>query len=92
MSDYYNPLIKFSYTILDPDGIPQQKSWIVNLSYVISIESTGANDLKIYLNNDQVISVDLGYDLNAEDVMDEILSMSAVGNDYSVYRIDTFQK
>ncbi len=92
MVDIINPMVKFSYTILNPDGAPDQKSWIINLSYIIAIEATGQNDLKLYLSNDQIISIELGTDLSNSDVMEEILSTKAVGNDYSVYRINAYFK
>ncbi len=92
MSDFINPLVKFSYTILNPDGTPHQKSWIINLSYVLSIEASGQNDLKVFMSNDQVVNIELGNEMNNDEVMDEILSMSAAGNDYSVYRINAYYK
>jgi N-acetyl-beta-hexosaminidase len=92
LADSHNPLIKFSYTLLNPDGVPYQKSWIVNLAYVVTIEASGSNDLKLYLRNDQVVSIELGEEQGAEEVMEEILSLSAVGHNYSVYRINTFRK
>ena len=46
MSETYSPFVKFTYTVLDPEGLPQQKSWLLNLSYVLSIESGNNNDLK----------------------------------------------
>ena len=32
MSDTYSPFVKFTYTLLDLDGRPQKKSWMLNLS------------------------------------------------------------
>jgi len=92
MSGMHTPFIKFTYTILNPDGLPQQKSWIINTSYIISVEADASNDLNIYLSNQQVISVTLGEGLDAGEIMNEILSMSAAGLDYSVYKIDSFEK
>jgi hypothetical protein len=92
MSDSYSPFVKFTYTILDLEGLPQQKSWLLNLSYVISIESGNNNDLKIFLNNNQVIEVELGRDYNAVTLMNEILDLSAEGLDYNVYKINSFEK
>ena len=92
MSDSYSPFVKFTYTILDLEGLPQQKSWLLNLSYVISIESGNNNDLKIFLNNNQVIEVELGRDYNAATLMNEILDLSAEGLDYNVYKINSFEK
>lgn len=92
MSDSYSPFVKFTYTILDLEGLPQQKSWLLNLSYVISIESGNNNDLKIFLNNNQIIEVELGRDYNAATLMNEILDLSAEGLDYNVYKINSFEK
>ena len=78
MSDSYSPFVKFTYTILDLEGLPQQKSWLLNLSYVISIESGNNNDLKIFLNNNQIIEVELGRDYNAATLMNEILDFTGV--------------
>ena len=92
MSEQYSPFVKFTYTILDPDGLPQKKSWLMNLSYVISIESGNNNDLKIFLSNDQTIEIELGRDYNSFDLMNEILDLSAEGLDYNVYKINAFGK
>ncbi len=91
MSETYSPFVKFTYTILDPEGLPQQKSWLLNLSYVVSIESGNNNDLKIYMSNDQIIIIELGHDYVATDIMNEILDLSAEGLDYSVYKINNFE-
>lgn len=92
MAEYSSKFVKFTYTILDPRGIPQSKSWIINLNYVISVETTAANDLRIILTNNQIVSIDVGREINANEVMDEILSMSAEGKNYSVYKIDSFER
>ena len=92
MSEQYSPFVKFTYTILDPDGLPQKKSWLMNLSYVISIESGNNNDLKIFPSNDQTIEIELGRDYNSFDLMNEILDLSAEGLDYNVYKINAFGK
>jgi len=92
MSETYSPFVKFTYTILDPDGLPQHKSWLLNLSYVVSIESGNNNDLKIYMSNDQIIAIEFGHDYSVTDIMNEILDLSAEGIDYSVYKIISFEK
>ena len=92
MAEYSSKFVKFTYTILDHQGIPQSKSWIINLNYVISVETTAANDLRIILTNNQIISIDVGREIDANEVMDEILSMSAEGKNYSVYKIDSFER
>ena len=92
MAEYNSKFVKFTYTILDPHGLPQSKSWIINLSFVISVEATAANDLRIILSNNQIISIDLGREIDANEVMDEILSTSAKGKNYSVYKIDSFER
>ena len=92
MSETYSPFVKFTYTVLDPDGLPQQKSWLLNLSYVVNIESGNNNDLKIYMSNDQVIIIELGHDYLATEIMNQIARLSAEGLDYNVYKINSFDK
>ena len=92
MTEINLPFVKFTYTLVDLNGMPQQKSWIVNLMCVVSIESISNSDLKIFLNNNQVLFVDLGQEYNASEVMDELLDWSAVGEDYNVYKLDTYEK
>lgn len=92
MPEYNSKFVKFTYTILDPNGIPQSKSWIINLCFVISVEATAANDLRIILSNNQIVSIDLGREVDANEIMDEILSTSAEGKNYSVYKIDSFER
>ena len=70
MAEYNSNFVKFTYTILDPRGIPQSKSWIINLNYVISVETTAANDLRIILTNNQIISIDVGREIDANEVLD----------------------
>lgn len=92
MTDYNSKFVKFTYTILNPNGLPQSKSWIINLNFVISVEATAANDLRIILSNNQIISIDLGREVDASEIMNEFLSMSAEGKNYSVYKIDSFER
>ena len=92
MTSNLTPFVRFTYTILDPDGRPCQKSLVVNLSYIISIEARPSNDLKIFLTNNQVISIELGDLLDANEILEEILSTSAAGSEFCVYKIDTFEK
>ena len=92
MSDTYSPFVKFTYTILDLDGLPQKKSWILNLSYIVSVESGNANDIKINMANDQVVTIELGRDYDASKLLDELLDLSAEGLDYNVYKINSFEK
>ncbi len=92
MSDTYSPFVRFTYTVLDLDGCPQKKSWMLNLSYIVNVESGNANDLKIYMANDQVVTIELGRDYDASKLMDELLDLSAEGLDYSVYQINSFEK
>ena len=92
MSETYSPFVKFTYTVLDPDGLPQQKSWLLNLSYIVSIESGNNNDVKIFMSNDQIIVIELGRDYTATTLMNEILDLSAEGLDYNVYKINSFEK
>ena len=90
MSD--SPFVKFTYTILDLDGHPQNKSWLLNLTYVVSVESGNSNDIKVYMANDQVVTVELGKDYDASHLLDELLDLSAEGLDYSVYKINSVEK
>tara|TARA_B100001250_G_C19476688_1_gene646891 strand:+ start:47 stop:331 length:285 start_codon:yes stop_codon:yes gene_type:complete len=92
MSDTYSPFVKFTYTILDLDGNPQKKSWILNLSYMVSVESGNNNDLKVYMANEQVVNIELGRDYDASKLLDELLDLSAEGLDYNVYKINSFEK
>ena len=92
MSDTYSPFVKFTYTILDLDGRPQKKSWMLNLSYIVSVESGNSNDLKIYMENEQIVTIELGRDYDASKLLDELLDLSAEGLDYNVYKINSFEK
>ena len=92
MSEFITQFVKFTYTILNPQGIPQSKSWIINLYHVVSVEETQENDLKIFLNNNQMISISLGREIDVEEVMEDILSLTAEGKNYSVYKIDSFER
>ena len=92
MSDTYSPFVKFTYTLLDSDGHPQQKSWMLNLSYIVSVESGNSNDLKIYMANEQVVTIELGRDYDASKLLNELLDLSAEGLDYNVYKINGFEK
>ena len=73
MSDTYSPFVKFTYTVLDLEGRPQKKSWMLNLSYIVSVESGNSNDLKIYMANEQVITIELGRDYDASKLLEELL-------------------
>ena len=92
MSDTYSPFVRFTYTILDLDGRPQKKSWMLNLSYIVSVESGNSNDLKISMANDQVGTIELGRDYDASKLLDALLDLSAEGLDYNVYKINSFEK
>ncbi|MBC8197313.1 MAG: hypothetical protein H8E60_05455 [Candidatus Marinimicrobia bacterium] len=92
MSEFKSQFVKFTYTILNPQGIPQTKSWIVNLQHVVSVEATAGNDLKIFLNINQMIFISLGRNIDVEEVTEDILSLSAEGRNYSVYKIDSFER
>ena len=92
MSDTYSPFVKFTYTVLDLDGCPQKKSWMLNLSYIVSVESGNSNDLKIYMANEQVVTIELGRDYDASKLLNELLDLSAEGLNYNVYKINSFEK
>ena len=44
-----SPFVKFTYTILNPDGTPNVKSLIVHISSIVTIESLSKHDMKIIL-------------------------------------------
>jgi len=87
-----SPYTKFTYTLVGRTGTPEEKSFILNLNYVISIESMSNHELKIILINNKVIVIDLGSNNIASEVMDDILDLSAVGSDYNVYNISSIDK
>ena len=87
-----SPYTKFTYTLIGKKGQPEEKSFILNLNYVISIESTSNHELKIIMINNKVIIIDLGASNKASEVMDDILDLSAVGSDYNVYNISSINK
>ena len=92
MSDLYSSFVKFTYTIVDPKGIPDQKCYLLNLNFIVNIESGNNNDIKIYMSNNKIIDIELGRDYNASKLMEEILDLSAEGSDYNVYNISSFNK
>jgi len=87
-----SPYTKFTYTLVGIEGEPQEKSFVLNLNYVISIESTSNHELKIVMVNNKIIMIDLGNTNKASSVMDDILDLSAVGSDYNVYNISSIEK
>jgi len=86
-----SPFVKFTYTVLSPNGLPEIKSWLVNIISIVSIEAPSNKELKLYLNNNQIINVNLGKDYDSNRVMDEILKLKAVGLDYNVYKINKYK-
>jgi len=89
MSKINSPYIKFTYTLVGLDGEPEEKSYMLNLSYIISIESISNHELKITIYNDKNIVIDLGLNNRASHIMDAILDLSAIGSDYNVYNISS---
>ena len=89
MSQANSPYIKFTYTLIGLEGEPQEKSYMLNLSYIISIESVGNHKIKISMSNDKTILIDLGLKNKASMIIDDILDLSAVGTDYNVYNISS---
>ena len=87
-----SPYTKFTYTLVGREGEPQEKCFVLNLNYVISIESTSNHELKIIMANNKIILIDLGSNNKASLVMDDILDLSAVGSDYNVYNISSIDK
>ena len=92
MSDLYSSFVKFTYTIVNSKGVPNQKCYLLNLNFIVNIESGDNNDIKIYMSNDKIIDIELGRDCNASKLMEEILDLSAEGSDYNVYNINSFNK
>ena len=89
MSKINSPYIKFTYTLVGLDGEPEEKSYMLNLSYIISIESISNHELKITMHHDKNILIDLGLNNRASLIMDDILDLSAIGSDYNVYKISS---
>ena len=89
MSKINSPYIKFTYTLVGLDGEPEEKSYMLNLSYIISIESISNHELKITMHHDKNILIDLGLNNRASLIMDDILDLSAIGSDYNVYNISS---
>ena len=89
MSKLNSLYIKFTYTFVGLDGEPEEKSYMLYLSYIISIESTSNHHLKITLYNNKNILIDLGLNNKTATIMDDILDLSAVGSDYNVYNISS---
>ncbi len=89
MSNSNSPYIKFTYTLINPKGELQEKSFMLNLSYIVSIESVSNHKIKISMSNDKSILIDLGLNNKASTIIDNILDLSAVGSDYNVYNISS---
>ena len=62
---------------------------MLNLSYIVSIESVSNHKIKISMSNDKSILIDLGLNNKASTIIDNILDLSAVGSDYNVYNISS---
>ena len=92
MSQANSPYIKFTYTLIGLEGEPQEKSYMLNLSYIVSIESITNHEIKITMSNGKIVLIDLGLNNKASMVMDDILDLSAVGSDYNVYNISSINK
>ena len=92
MSKSNSPYIKFTYTLIGLKGEPQEKSYMLNLSYIVSIESLTNHEIKITMNNGKIVIIDLGINNKASIIMDDILDLSAVGSDYNVYNISSIDK
>ena len=86
-----SPFVKFTYTVLGPNGLPEIKSWIINIASIVSIESPSNKEIKLFLSNKQIINVNLGKDYDSNLVMNEILKLKAAGLDYNVYKINKYK-
>ena len=89
MSKVNSPYIKFTYTLIGLKGEPQEKSYMLNLSYILSIESITNHEIKITMSNGKTVLIDLGLNNKASVIMDDILDLNAVGSDYNVYNISS---
>ena len=89
MSKVNSPYIKFTYTLIGLKGEPQEKSYMLNLSYILSIESITNHEIKITMSNGKTVLIDLGLNNKASMIMDDILDLNAVGSDYNVYNISS---
>ena len=89
MSKVNSPYIKFTYTLIGLKGEPQEKSYMLNLSYILSIESVTNHEIKITMSNGKTVLIDLGLNNKASVIMDDILDLNAVGSDYNVYNISS---
>ena len=92
MSELYSPFVKFTYTIVDPNGVPQQKSYLLNLNFIVNVETGNNNDIKIFMSNNHIINIDVGKDYQVSTLLSEILDLSAEGADYNVYNISSLNK
>ena len=92
MADIYSSFVRFTYTVLNPDGLPQKKSHLLNLNYIVNIESGDNNDFKIHMANDQQINIEVGKDNDVSKLINDILDYSAEGIDYNVYNVNSFAK
>ena len=92
MSKVNSPYIKFTYTLIGSKGDPQEKSYMLNLSYIVSIESISRHEIKITMSNSKIILINLGLNSKASVIMDDILDLTAVGSDYNVYNISSSDK
>lgn len=92
MSKLNTPYVKFTYTLIGLKGEPQEKSYMLNLSYIVTIESITNYEIKITMSNGKIVLIDLGLNNKASIVMDDILDLTAVGSDYNVYNISSTDK
>ena len=87
-----SPFVKFTYTVIGPNSLPEIKSWIININSIISIETLSNQEVKIFLSNRQIVNVNIGKDNNADKIMNEILKLKATGVDYNVYKINSYKQ
>ncbi len=92
MSKLNTPYVKFTYTLIGLKGEPQEKSYMLNLSYIVTIESITNHEVKITMSNGKIVLIDLGLNNKASIVMDDILDLTAIGSDYNVYNISSIDK
>ena len=87
-----SPFVKFTYTVIGSNSLPEIKSWIININSIISIETLSNQEVKIFLSNRQIVNVNIGKDNNADKIMNEILKLKATGVDYNVYKINSYKQ
>ena len=86
-----SPFIKFTYTVLGQDNLPEIKSCIINVGSIVSVQSPSKKAIKFFLNNNQIIDIKLSKDYDSNKLMNQILKLKSTGIDYNVYKISIYK-